>query len=224
MTAGPVDLAVVELLGALTYGQLRAFVAAAAAVPLAPDVAAAEELADHAAREHDRWQQLRTRLGELTDLPGTVLDRQRPRFDAFFDVRPDDWLSASVALAIGLPMAGDFARAVAPTVDDATAEVLVSTLAGRDAFQSFAMRELRTMLDADDGASQRARAQVGELVGRALTSFMSVVGDTDALRVLFEEHAREQDVTSETVVKRLAVDVLEAHRRRMLALGLDDLE
>jgi len=218
------DLAVVELLGALAYGQLRAFVAAASAVPLASDVECAQELAGHAAREHERWLLLRARLDDLTDLPSSVLERQRPTFDAFFAARPDDWLNATVALAVGLPMAADFARAVAPTVDAETGRLLVETLADRDAFEAFAMTELRAQLDAGPKAHETARRAVAELVGRALTGFQGALGETDALRVLFDEHAQHQGTTPESVVKHLALEVLEAHRRRMLALGLDDLE
>jgi hypothetical protein len=218
------DLAVVELLGALTYGQLRAFVAAASAVAMAPDVGVAEELADHAAREHDRYARLRARLAVLTDLPQAVLERQRGVFDAFFSATPDDWATATTNLAVGLPMAADFARAVAPAVDDDTAAVLVEALTDRAGFEDFALRELHAVLESDPSAVDEARRDVAGLVGRALTGYQEVLGETDALRVLFEQHARDEGLTSEGLTKRLAMQVLGEHRRRMLSLGIDDLE
>jgi hypothetical protein len=62
------------------------------------------------------------------------------------------------------------------------------------------------------------------VVGLALTEFTTSLNSTNALRVLFERHAEREGTTAERVVKRLAIDVLESHRRRMHALGLDDLE
>ncbi|MBW3567108.1 MAG: hypothetical protein KY410_03960, partial [Proteobacteria bacterium] len=70
----------------------------------------------------------------------------------------------------------------------------------------------------------RARRLVADVIGIALTEFSSALGSTDALRVLFEQHAADEHLTAEQVVKRMAIDVLESHRRRMHDLGLDDLE
>lgn len=217
-------LATAELLGALTYGQLRAYTTAVALVPLAPDLAHTDVVLAFSDRERERYTAMRARLEELTDLPGPVLERQKPAFDRFFgDVEFEDWLSGIAFLAVGLPLAADFARAVAPTVDDRTATVIVDALAGRVAMEHFAHDELRTMLGEPEH-HQRARDLVAEVIGLALTEFTSALGSTDALRVLFERHAEREGGTAEGVVKRMAIDVLGQHRRRMHALGLDDLE
>ena len=217
-------LATAELLGALTYGQLRAWTTAVALVPHAPDLDRTDHVVGFADRERDRYRSLRTRLDQLTDLRGPVLERQKPAFDRFFGgIAIEDWLSGVAFRAVGLPMAADCARAVAPTVDQETADVLVGALAGRSKMEEYAQRELRGMLGEEEH-HERARRLVAELVGLALTEFTSSLQSTDALRVLFERHAEEHDLTAEGVVKRMAIDVLEAHRRRMHALGLDDLE
>lgn len=217
-------LATAELLGALTYGQLRAYTTAVALVPLAPDLEHTDHVLAFSDRERERYTAMRSRLAELTDLPGPVLERQKPQFDRFFDdVVFTDWLSGIAFLAVGLPLAADFARAVAPTVDDRTATVIVEALAGRVAMERYAHEELRTMLGEPEH-HQRARDLVAEVIGLALTEFTSALGSTDALRVLFERHAEEEGLTAEGVVKRMAIDVLGKHRRRMHDLGLDDLE
>jgi hypothetical protein len=64
---------------------------------------------------------------------------------------------------------------------------------------------------------------VADVVGLALTSFTSSLSQTDALRVLFERRAVELSITAEGVVKRMAIEVLGAHRRRMVDLDLDEL-
>lgn len=211
-------LATAELVGALTYGQLRAFQVAAAAVRLAPTIALADQLASFAVREHERYQSMREHLRRLTDLADRVMERQRERFDAFFDqLALEDWMGANAFFAMGLPIAADFARAIAPAVDEETGLVLERALAGRDPFEAFALEQIRATLDAADPADvERIRHLVAGTIGRALTGFQGSVADTDALGVLLA--AGEADVTT------LAIDVLNAHRARMVALGLDDLE
>lgn len=221
---GAARLATAELLGALAYGQMRAYATAAGVVPLAPTLRDAEDVLEFAERERDRYAALRDRLAELTDLPGSVIDRQRSAFDRFFDALAlDSWLGALVFLAVGLPMAADFARAVAPTVDQRTADVVLDALADRVDMQRFAVDELREQL-ADDERAERARSQVADVVGQALTGFTAALGETDALQVLFAEHAEATGVSPDELVKRTALTVLEGHRRRMLELGLDDVE
>jgi len=217
-------LATAELLGALTYGQLRAYTTAVALVPHAPDLEHTDVVLAFSERERERYEAMRARLEELTDLPGPVLERQKPAFDRFFGhLTIEDWLSGVVFLAVGLPMAADFARAVAPTVDERTAAVIVDALAGRVEMEQFAHSELRTMLDEPEH-HERARDLVAEVIGLALTEFTGALGSTDALRVLFERHAESEGLTAEGVVKRTAIDVLGKHRRRMHDLDLDDLD
>ena len=219
-----VELATAELLGAVTYGQLRAYTTAVAIVPLAPDLERTEVMLAFSDRERERYRAMRTRLEQLTDLPRPIMQRQKSAFDRFFDdLAVDDWLSGVAFLAVGLPLSADFARAVAPTLDERTAEVVVGALAGRSRTEEFARGQLRALLDEEEH-HQRARRLVAEVIGVALTEFTSALGSTDALRVLFERHAAAEDATAEQVVKRMAIDVLESHRRRMHALGLDDLE
>ena len=218
------ELATAELLGALTYGQLRAYTTAVAIVPLAPDLERGEVVLDFSDRERERYATMRARLEELTDLPRPVMQRQKEGFDRFFDgLTIDSWLSGVAFLAVGLPLSADFARAVAPTVDDETASIIVSALAGRSRTEAFAREQLQELLDQEEH-HQRARQMVADVIGVALTEFTASLGSTDALRVLFEQHAADEDLTAEQVVKRMAIDVLEAHRRRMHALDLEDLE
>jgi hypothetical protein len=161
-----------------------------------------------------------------TDLGEAVLERQKPRFDAFFDHMPvDDWLGATLFFSVGLPIAADFVRQLAPALAPDVALVLVGALADRAPFEQFALDAVATILaDADDEEADRARSLVASVLGRALTGFQDALGDTDALKVLFAEAAEREGVPPETHVKRVAITVLEGHRRRMHALGLEDLD
>lgn len=221
---GGLELATVEVLGALAYGQLRSFESAARAVRHAPDAVAADRLAGFAAREHRAYEALRDHLTDRTDLAASVIDRQKPHFDAYFDRFPlDDWFSAGTFFAVGLPVAADFGRAVAPTLTAETGQVVVSALADRGAFERFARTHLDRLL-VGETARERARQIAAEVLGGALTAFQGVIADTDALKVLLEHHADEEGVSGEKLVKDLAISVLSGHRRRLVALGLEDLE
>lgn len=214
-------LATVELLGALTYGQLRAFETTARAVRHAPDARAADRIAEHAAYEHRSYALLRDRLIELTDLGGAVMDRQKPLFDAFFDQAPvDDWLGASTFFATGLPLAADFIREMAPSLDERTADVVLGALADRDAFEAYAIDCIKEVVAAEPERIAEVKAHVADLLGRALTGFQTAAAGTDALAVLLEpEPSEERDP-----IKRVVMTVLSGHRRRMHALGIEDLE
>jgi hypothetical protein len=218
-----IELATVELLGALAYGQLRSFEVTARAIRHAPDARTADALAQFALREHAGYALLRDHLASLTDLAEGVMDRQKPHFDAYFDRAPvDDWFGACTFFALGLPIAADFGRDLAPALDRETALVVVGALSDRGPFERFAIEQLRGQL-VDDEARERARHLVADVLGRALTGFQGVMSDTDALKVLLDA-AREPDETGEARVKRLAIEVMSGHRRRVVELGLEDLE
>lgn len=215
-------LATVELLGALTYAQLRAFEIAAGAIRHAPDVRAADRVAAFAVTEHQAYRRLRDRLEQLTDLPEPPMDRQRARVDAFFDGLPvDDWLSAATFFAVGLPMAADFARAVAPALDPDTAAAVVEALAERHGFEGYASEQVALEVERGGEPRQRVRRLTAEIAGSALTEFQGAITSTDALLVLLE--GLEEDA-GDDVLRHTAVALLEQHRRRMAAIGVDSPE
>lgn len=217
------ELATVELLGALAYGQLRSFEATARLIALAPDVRTADTFAETAHRELLAYQALRDHLAERTELPAAVMDRQKSRFDAFFDHAPlGDWFDASVFFALGRPIASDFARALAPMLDRAAAEVVTATLVERGASEREAIARLAPLL-ADPDARKRAQELTADLLGRALTSYQAVVNDTDALRVLLASDTGSPS-SADQRVRRLAIEVLARHRRRSVELGLEELD
>jgi hypothetical protein len=216
-------LATVELLGALTYGQLRAFEVTAAAIRVAPDARVADRLADFAVREHHAYTVLRDHLIDRTDLAAAVIDRQKPVFDSFFDAAPlDDWRSACTFFAVGLPIAADFTREVAPTLAPDTAVVVVGALADRGPFESYALEQLQEMMGTE-ADREAVRHLVADVLGRALTGFQGAMADTDALQILLTRGTVDGE-PPEALVRRVAVTVLEGHRRRMHALGIEDLD
>lgn len=215
-------LATVELLGALTYGQLRAFETTARAVRHAPDARSADRIAEHAAHEHRSYAMLRDRLIELTDLGGPVMDRQKPLFDEFFDHAPvDDWLGACTFFGTGLPIAADFIGELAPSLDERTAAVVIDALAGRESFESYAIDCIKVLTRESPERMTDVKRHVADVLGRALTGFQSAAAGTDALAVLL--HTPE-DGDGRDPIKRVVMTVVAGHRRRMHALGIEDLD
>lgn len=226
MTEGHDDdrlrLATVELLGAVTYGQLRAFQVTATAIAVAPDARSADRLGTFAVREHEAYVVLRDHLIDETDLAAAVIDRQKAVFDAYFDAVPmDDWRSACVFFTVGLPIAADFSREVAPTLEPRTAEVVVRALADRGPFEQWALEQLQAQMgEVADVAV--VRHMVADMLGRALTGYQGAMAETDALEILLLGASKDAD-EGEALVRRVAMRVLDEHRRRMHALGIDDL-
>jgi hypothetical protein len=223
MMSDELELATVELLGALAYGQLRSFEVTARIIRFAPDAATADGIATLAVAEHEAYRALRDHLGSLTELPTAVMDRQKPYFDRYFNRAPlDDWFGACVFFALGLPLASDFIRAVAPTLDEATGAIVLEALGDRTEFEQGAIRALSEQLKTDDDR-ERARQLTADLLGRALTGFQGVMTETDALKVLLAADT-EPGESGEARVKRLAISVLQGHRRRSIELHLEDLD
>jgi hypothetical protein len=188
------DLATVELLGVLAYGQLRSFAAMSSAVRFAPDARAADRIAGFARREHDAYELLHEHLATLTELPTAAMDRQKDLFDRHFARAPlDDWFGAMVFFAFGIPLARDFMRIVVVRLDDASAEVVLRALEDRAEVEEAAVSLLRMQLT-DDGSRDRARTLVADLLGQALTAFQQAVSDSDALGVLVAGAGRGIDV------------------------------
>jgi hypothetical protein len=223
-TPDDLEAATVELLAALAYGQLRAIEAAARLIAVAPDAETSVLAADVVTHELGAYRALEADLAGRTDQPAAIMDTMKPHFDAYFDRAPlDDWFGASVFFALGLPIAADFARAVAPVVDEPTAALVLEAIGGREELEEAAVEQLRAQLVGDEATAQ-ARQLAGDLLGRALTSYQEAMGETDALKVLFAGAAQAAGSTAEAQVKRLAMEVLTGHRRRTVALGLEDLD
>ena len=211
--------ATAELLGALAYGQLRSFGAMSAAVQFAPDARSADRIATYARREHAAYEALRSHLEDLTAQPTAAMDRQKGLFDRYFARAPlEDWFGACVFFAFGIPLARDFMRTVVPRLDAASADVVLRALEDRAEVEEAAVALLRAQLESA-ALRERARGIVADLLGQALTAFQQAAGDSDALQVLL---GGGEDASSE--VRRLAMELLGAHRRRLVELGLEDAE
>src|SRR5688500_7849453 len=115
----PVYLAaVVDLLGAIAYGEMSAFERLAEDAKMAPGLEDKADVARMASTEFGHFERLRERLEELGADPFAAMDPFQKPFDAFHArTAPADWLEGLVKAYVGDGLAADFYREVAAFLD-----------------------------------------------------------------------------------------------------------
>jgi hypothetical protein len=159
--------AVVDLLGALAYGELSAFDHLADDAGLAPDLAARAEMSAMAATEFGHYRRLADRLADLGVEPATAMAPFVAALETYHSLtKPSTWLESVVKAYVGDGMAGDFYREVSVFVDDATGELIrdVLTDAGR---AEFAVREVASAVSEQPAIAGRLALWARRLVGEA---------------------------------------------------------
>ncbi len=113
--------AVVDLLGALAYGELAAFERLAEDAKLAPTLDDKAELAAMASAEFHHFEQLRDRLAKIEAEPTAAMEPFARGVDDFHrQTAPSDWLEGLVKAYVGDSIASDFYREVASHLDTDT--------------------------------------------------------------------------------------------------------
>lgn len=216
MSAGR-DRAVAEVLGAIAHALLRVFQVAAHVTRTAPTLALREQQAEFAVEEFRRYQIIRRRLEDLTEIPGEAIARFMGPLDAFYDAAPTDaWLDAQVFHFAGDAITADFADLLAVHLDDKTAEAVRQALTGRSAHETFALDQIRQAMVAEpEETAGRASAVTGRVVGEAMNRLRQAVLESDALATV---------LGGEVAVKDLVLEILARHRERLERLGLDRVD
>lgn len=211
---GQAKRAVGEVLAALTYGQRLARRRSAEAVALAPDPIARGAQGHAAEREAESLALLEARLEELGS--ADLEERFHPFFDAFFDrTVPEDWGEAQAFHYVGDALVTEFAEALMASMDLVSAEVVRRALCERDEHAAFALDQIKAVLDDDPAAADRVAAYIRRVAGEALTQ---------TRRALDSSQTLQEVVGDEEEQKRLILDMLGKHRRRLDRLGLDPIE
>jgi hypothetical protein len=214
--AAPPREAVIDLLGALAYGELSAFDHLAEDAHLAPTLAGRTGMSAMAAVEHGHHRQLADRLAELGVEPEVAMEPFVAPLEAYHSLtKPQTWLESVVKAYVGDGMAADFYREVAAFTDDATSALIRSVLtdAGR---AEFAVREVRSTLAEQPEAAGRLALWARRLVGEAISQTQHVLADRDALMLLLVQGGGDL-----SGVAGLITRITDRHAERMTALGLD---
>ncbi len=211
--------AVVDLLGALAYGELTAFSRLAADADLAPTQPYKAALAGLAVAEFHHYEALTASLGEMGVDPDEAMAPFIAPIDAFHDrTRPTGWLEGLVKAYVGDGIATDFYREISAYVDPATQNLVRSVL--QDVGQAeFAVRAVREAIAADPRIAGRLALWGRRLVGEALSQAQRVAVERDALAsLLVGGHNRPGADLAE--LGRMFARLTDEHTRRMDRLGL----
>lgn len=211
--------AVVDLLGAIAYGEMSAFERLAEDAAMAPGLEDKAALARMASTEFGHFERLRERLEKIGADPFAAMQPFQQPFDAFHArTAPADWLEGLVKAYVGDGLAADFYREVAAFVDADTRQLIIESL--DDAGQSgFVVDRVRRAIAEDHRVGGRLALWGRRLMGEALTQAQQVVAERDALSALLAGGV-DRPAMDLAAISRLFSRLTENHSQRMEALGL----
>jgi hypothetical protein len=206
--------AVVELLGALAYGELTAFERLAADSALAPTLTDMAQLAGMAVAEFHHYERSVERLAKMGVDPEEAMAPFVDALDEFHEMTaPSDWYEGLIKAYVGDGLAADFYREVATVLDPDTRDFVLDVLADTG-HSSFAVDRVRAAIDADPAIAGRLALWARRLVGEALTQAQKVAVRRDALANLIVESGDLAEIG------RMLARITDRHSERMAALGL----
>ena len=211
--------AVVDLLGALAYGELVAVERLAADAAMAPTIADEAELTALAAMEQRHFVALRDRLIDLGADPYEAMAPFRGPLIAFHEfTAPTTWLEGLMKVYVGDGFATDFFREIGSLLDPRTRDLVLEVC--EDLRQvEYVVNRLRSAIAADPAVAGRLALWGRRLVGETLTQAQRVLAERDALtRLLVGGIAGLQ--TDLHGVARMISRLTDEHSRRMSALGM----
>lgn len=210
----PTREAVVELLGALAYGELTAFERLATDSRLAPTLTDKASLAAMAVAEFHHYERLVARLASIGVDPDDAMEPFVDALDEFHEMTaPSDWYEGLIKAYVGDGLAADFYREVATVLDPDTRDFVLDVLADTG-HSSFAVERVRAAIDADPAIAGRLALWARRLVGEALTQAQKIAVRRDALANLIVESGDLAEIG------RMFARITDRHSERMAALGL----
>jgi hypothetical protein len=209
------DAALVDLLGALAYGELSAFDRLADDARLAPTLDGRAQMSAMAAVEMGHYLLLADRLQALGVAPPTAMEPFVAALETYHAMtEPETWLEGVVKAFVGDGMAADFYRAVAEYVDEPTRSLIHEVLADAGRAE-FAVREVKAGIEANPAIAGRLALWARRLVGEAISQTQHVLADRDALMLLLMKGSGDL-----AGVAGLVSHISARHEERMAALGL----
>jgi tRNA-(MS[2]IO[6]A)-hydroxylase (MiaE)-like len=211
--------AVVDLLGALAYGELTAFERLADDAAFAPSIADKAALAAMAVAEYHHFELLRDRIVGLGTAPEVAMEPFLEALESFHErTAPSDWLEGLVKAYVGDGIAEDFYREVSAYLDESSRDLVLRVLEDTG-HSAFAVDRVRGAIAEDPRLAGRLALWGRRLVGEALSQAQRVAAERDALSSLLVGGI-DQPGADLAEVGRMFARLTENHTRRMAALGL----
>ncbi|NPC95965.1 ferritin-like fold-containing protein [Nocardioides sp. zg-DK7169] len=211
--------AVVDLLGAVAYGEISAFERLAEDARLAPSLEDKVAIATMAAGEFGKVRLLHQRLEELGADPFVAMAPFRSPIDSFHEhTAPSDWYEGLIKAYVGDGLADDFYREVAAYLDVETRDLIVSSLE-ETAHSAFVVDRVRAAIARDPRLGGRLALWGRRLVGEALIQAQRVAAERDSLSALLAG-GTDRPGLDLAAIGRMFARLTERHAERMDSLGL----
>lgn len=211
--------AVVDLLGAIGYGEISAFERLAEDAKLAPTLEDKLALVTMASAEFGHLTRLRARLEEIGADPFEAMAPFQAAIDGFHEhTAPADWLEGLVKAYVGDGLARDFYREIAAFVDVDTRDLIIDSLED-DVHAAFVVDRVREAIAADHRVGGRLALWGRRLMGEALSQAQRVAADRDALTALLAGGVDRPGMDL-AALGRMFNRLTERHAQRMTELGL----
>jgi hypothetical protein len=202
--------AVVDLLGAIAYGEISAFERLAEDAKLAPSLEDKVAIATMAAAEFAHVARLNARMSELGADPFRAMAPFRAAIDHFHEhTAPSD---------VGDGLANDFYREIAAYLDTGTRDLIVASLED-SGHAAFVVDRVRSAIAADPRLGGRLALWGRRLMGEALTQAQRVIVDRDALSALLAGGVDRPGIDL-AAIGRMFTRITERHNERMAEVGL----
>jgi hypothetical protein len=210
---------VIELLGALAYGEISAWERLGEDAKMAPDMRTRVEIAAMASAEFGHFELLRDRLLAMGQDPFEAMEPFAATFERFHrQTSPSDWLEGLVKAYVGDGLAADFYREIAAYLDADTRTLVLETLSGTG-HSEFVIDAVRRAIDADHRVGGRLALWGRRLMGEALSQAQMVVAERDALSAVLVGGVDHPGMDL-AGIGRMFTRLTEAHTARMDKLGL----
>jgi hypothetical protein len=211
--------AVVDLLGAIAYGEISAFERLAEDAKLAPTLEDKVAIAAMASAEFGHVARLRERLTQLGADPFEAMAPFQAPIDKFHEyTAPADWFEGLIKAYVGDGMANDFYREIAAYLDTDTRDLIVASLED-SGHSAFVVDRVRAAIAADPRLGGRLALWGRRLMGEALTQAQRVAADRDALTALLAGGVDRPGLDL-AALGRMFARITERHAERMAELGL----
>ena len=211
--------AVVDLLGAVAYGELSAFERLAEDARLAPELVDKVALSTMACIQFAHVQPLLDRISALGVSPVSAMDPFRKPFDAFHaQTAPSDWLEGLVKAYVGDGLAADFYREVAAFLDSGTRQLITESLADAG-HADFVVDRVRRAIAAEQRVGGRLALWARRLMGEALSQAQRVAAERDSLAALLAGGVDRPGLDL-AALGRMFSRITDNHVKRMAELGL----